>query len=118
MFSVNVQYIINICGQMEKYIVQINRSIEELEHSRRVLQGMNGLGDVAGSLNVKIRELYDEMNHVKKLVQTLNKVILLYQECESRICDNADSISWEIVLPETGVNDISEIKEILNRVLP
>ena len=116
MFSMITNQAIQECSQIETQISEISGQMLELKQVIRELQGISGMEEVLKRLEHLHAEMDFECLALKQMMFGLNKTILSYMSCESRICDNSEQNVLCYVRRETGINDFSHISNILNGI--
>lgn len=116
MFSMITGQAVQECSRMEAQVSEISGQMFELEQAIRELRSISGMEEVLERLEYLYSEMDYERLVLKQMMLGLNKTILSYLSCENRICDNSEQNVLCYARRETGMNDFSEISNILNGI--
>lgn len=117
MFSIVTNQAIEDCVQLEQSVSQFMTLNIETESIIRELSSLSGMGDVITRLKGKHGRMQEENRVLRQMMQGLDKTVLYYINCENRICENAEQSMIRYVRREIGMNDLSQISDLLGEVL-
>lgn len=118
MFSIVTNQAIEDCVQLEKSVSQFVTLNIETESIIRELGTLSGMGDIILRLRGAHGRMQEENRVLRQMMQGLDKTVLYYMNCENRICENAEQSMIRYVRREIGMNDLSQISDLLGEVLP
>lgn len=116
MFSIIVDQAIQECGQLEKQVSGLSGQVAELEQAMRELRSLSYMADPVARLEHQCSEMDFQNTVLRQMMLALNRTILDYMSCENRTCDNAEQNVIFYARQEIGVNDFSDISNILNGI--
>lgn len=90
MFSVKITPLMEECQRIERQIYEISNQIFELENLIKELTSLSNLEGCIAGLRIQLRRMKTEREKLLQMVQALNDVVLYWNSCESRVCDNAE----------------------------
>ncbi len=103
-----------VCSELERETTELRWRVDELEDAIRGLKGLSGMDEPIARLNTQRSEMDFQYTVLRQMAQALNNVILDYTSCENRICDYGEQNVIAYARREIGVNDLSNISNILN----
>ena len=116
MFSIIVDQAIQDCSQLEIQVSELFVQMIELEQA---IKELRSLSDMEGTI-ARLEHQYSEMDFqytvLRQMMLALNKTILNYMSCENRICDTGEQNVILYARQEIGVNDFSDISNILSGI--
>lgn len=116
MFSIIVDQVIQDCNQLEKQVSELFMQMMELEQAKKELQSLSYMAELVARLEHQYSQMDYQYNVLRQMMFALNKTILNYLSCENRICDNSEQNVILYRRQEVGVNDFSDIYNILNGI--
>ena len=116
MFSILIDQAIKECSLLEKQVSEISWKIFELEHVIRELRSLSDMDGPIAELTRQVSEMELQYTILKQMMMALNKAILTYMSCENRICNYGEQNVIIYNRQEIGVNDLSDISDILNGI--
>ena len=116
MFSILIDQAIQECSLLEKQVSELSGQIYELEHAIRELRSLSGMDGPVAELTHQISEMEFQHTVLKQMMMAFNKAILTYMSCENRICDYGEQNVIIYNRQEVGINDLSDISDILNGI--
>ncbi len=116
MFSIITNQTIQECSNLEKQASELCDQIIELEQTIKELESLSCMEEPIIRLEYQKSELDFQYTVLKQMMLGLNKIILDYMNCENRICDNGEQNVILYARQEIGVNDFSNISNILNGI--
>ena len=105
---------IQVCIQLENYMTELYWKTEELEDAMNGLRGLTGMDEPIARLKSQRSNMDYQYTVLRQMTQALNNVILDYTSCENRICDYGEQNVIAYARREIGINDLSNISNILN----
>lgn len=90
MFSIKPNQIIKICDQIFEITSKLNQQMIGIENSISALETLSGTDKVISSLKNQFFIIDEEYLVLCNMEMALNNVMILYSDCEKRICDNAN----------------------------
>ena len=116
MFSIIVDQVIQDCSQLEKQVSELFMQMMELEQAKKELQRLSYMAELVARLEHQYSQMDYQYNVLRQMMLALNKTILNYLSCENRICDNGEQNVILYRRQEIGVNDFSDIFNILSGI--
>lgn len=116
MFSIIVDQAIQDCSQLEKQVSELFGQMMELEHAVKELRSLSCMEEPVARLKRQYSEMEFQYKVLRQMMLALNKTILNYMSCENRICDNGEQNVVLYARQEIGVNDFSNISNILSGI--
>lgn len=116
MFSIIVDQAIQECSQLEKQVSELFGQMIELEQVIRELRSLSYMEEPIARLEHQYSEIDFQNKVFRQMMLALNKTILNYMNCENRICDNGEQNVILYARQEIGVNDFSDISNILSGI--
>lgn len=117
MFHIVTNQAIEDCVQIEQCVSQLVAQNIEAESVARELGSLSGMGEVLTRLRGELGRMQEETRVLGQMAQGLDRTVLYYLNCETRICENAEQSAIRYVRKETGMNDFSQISNLLGEVL-
>lgn len=117
MFHIITNQAIEDCVQIEQCVSQLVTQNIEAESVVRELGSLSGMGEVLIRLRGELGRMQEETRVLRQMAQGLDRTVLYYQNCENRICENAEQSVIRYVRKEIGMNDFSQISNLLGEVL-
>lgn len=118
MFSIVTSQAIEDCVQLERCASQFTTLHVETEAIIRDLSSLSGMGEVLTRLRTEYGRMQEEARVLGQMMQGLDKTVLYYRNCENRICENAEQSAIRYVRREIGMNDFSQIANLLGEIFP
>lgn len=116
MFSIIVDLAVQECSQLEKQVFGLSGQVAELEQAIRELRSLSYMAEPIARLERQRSEMEFQHTVLRQMMLALNRTTLDYMSCENRICDNAEQNVISYIRQEIGVNDFSDISNILNGI--
>lgn len=117
MFSIVTSQAIEDCVQLEQCVAQFVTENTETEAIIRELGTLSGMGEVLTRLKGEFGRMQEETRVLRQMMQGLDKAVLYYMNCENCICENAEQSVIRYVRKEIGMNDFSQISNLLGEIL-
>lgn len=114
MFSIIISQVIQECDQLEKQVHELSEQTVELERVIGELGGLFGMEDVIARLRVQRAEVDSERMALGQMASGLGRAVSDYTHCENRICDAAEQNVILYARQEIGINDFTDITNILS----
>lgn len=114
MFSIIISQVIHECDQLEKQVHELSEQTVELERVIGELGSLSGMEDVIARLRAKNAEMDSERTVLGQMASGLGRAVSDYTHCENRICDVAEQNIILYARQEIGINNFSDITNILN----
>lgn len=116
MFSILINQAIQDCNNLEKQISELYDQMMELEQAIRELRTLSCMEEPISKLEHQYLEMDFQYAILRQMMLGLNKIILDYMNCENRICDNGEQNVTLYTRQEIGINDLSNISNILSGI--
>lgn len=116
MFSILINQAIQECNNLEKQISELYDQMVELEQAIRELRNLSCMEEPISKLEHQYSEMDFQHTVLRQMMLGLNKIILDYMNCENRICDNSEQNVTLYTRQEIGINDFSNISNILSGI--
>lgn len=116
MFSILTDYTIQECNDLEKQVFELFEQILELEQAIKELRSLSCMEEPVSRLTHQYTEMEFQYTVLYQMMLGLNKVILNYLNCENRICDNSEQSVILYARQEIGLNNFSNILNILRQL--
>ena len=117
MFHIITNQAIEDCVQLEQCVSQFVTQNIETETVARELGSLSGMGEVLIRLRGELGRMQEEVRVLRQMMQGLDKTVLYYMNCENRICENTEQGVIRYMRKEIGMNDFSQISNLLGEVL-
>ena len=117
MFSTKTSLMIEECNNLERQVAGVMGQIYELEHVVSMLNTLSNLDEPIAQLNNQIRQLTEEQDVMRQMMQGLNKISLYYMNCENRICNNGEQSTIRYERQQVGITDYSAVAGMLDDFL-
>ncbi len=116
MFSINTGQAARECGNLEGQTQTMLGQIQELERTVQNLRSLSQMEEPVSRLEKQLDAMRVEYHILWQMLHGLNKISLYYINCENRICDNGEQSTICFARQEIGVNDLSDIADLLKNI--
>lgn len=116
MFSIVTNQAIEDCVQLGQCNAQFTTLNIETESIIRELGSLSGMGEVLMRLRSEFDRMQGEQQVLRQMMQGLDRTIMNYVNYENRICDNVEQSMIRYTRREIGLNDFSQISNLLAEV--
>jgi hypothetical protein len=116
MFSIVMNQAIEDCVQLGQCSAQFTDLHIETESIIRELGSLSGMEEVLMRLRSEFDRMQGEQQVLRQMMQALDRTIMNYANYENRICDNAEQSMIRYTRREIGINDFSQISNLLGEV--
>lgn len=116
MFSILTDQAIQECSRLEKQVTEFSGQIFEMEHAIRELRSLSDMDGPIAGLTRQLSEMEFQHTVLKQMMLAFNRTILDYMSCENRVCDYGEQNVILYSRQEIGINDLSDISDILNGI--
>lgn len=116
MFSINTGQAAGECGNLEAQTRTMLEQMQEVERAVQNLRSLSRMEEPAARLEGQLDDMREEYHVLRQMLYGLNKISLYYIKCENRICDNGEQSTIRFARQEVGVNDLSDIADLLENI--
>lgn len=116
MFSIITNQTIQECSQLERQTSELMENMLEFQQITNEVRQLSCMEDPVMRLEHIYAEMNSEYSVLRQMMLGLNKIVLSYMSCENRICDNGEQNVMLYRRQEIGVNDFSEIANLLKEL--
>ena len=117
MFSIVTNQVMEDCLQLEQCVSQLKTENMEMESIIREIGSLSGMDEVMTRLKSQHSGIREEIRILRQMMLGLDKTVLYYMNCERRICENVEQSMIQYVRREVGMNDFSQIADLLGKIL-
>lgn len=113
MFQVMIIQLHDSCRQIEQQVRALSGVVEELERVISAVAALDGMEDIATELKKKLADVQEEEVILRQMLQVLNKILLNYVSCESRLINEFEQNTYHFHPRDIGVFQIQKVSDLI-----